>query len=548
MKKFSLFVLTGLLCLAAAAEEPLMKAGLLSDTHVTPDPQSCLPLEKACELFRKHRVDLLVNAGDVADTPQEQAYVNYRKTIRKVFPEKKPPEMMSLAYHDAIGYGNYHTIYPNAWSDFKRRLELAHEMYDLRKIKGYNFLVFPQGVDYARFEKMIADACKDTPDKPVFLVDHYPAWNTVFNSQTWGDANRRRILDKYPQVIQLCGHVHAENRRENSIWQGNFTVVNIPHSRKSQWGHFNADATIMEIYKNKVVFRRFDAMTGKEYSPDERWTVLLPHDPASALYTAQKRKLIPAPQFDRGTEITVTPDRDPAGTLVFSFNEAQGKYNTFFYRMTLFRKTAEGPWEFFGNQDKESHAFTLLPDKGKTSTLKLSSGYFESGKEYKVRITPFDFFNNSGQYIEKCFTAPPLKKTTLLFSSCDPMKDCPFKKGREGSGTFKIQNGYYLYSGSASRLTFPRQAWDVPAGQRLRLTLDMRMIQKHIHRPWTISIRDAASRKVVVKRIYTPGGSSGLQRYVIEFPKRKADDHYEVYFRDGKPGRLRIEYVKTEKI
>ena len=96
MKKiFSLFSLLTVFVLAA--EKPLAKVGFITDTHVTPRMTSCRSLKKAMEIFKAHKVDVIVNSGDVADTHKEKAYKNYYDTVRSVFPANKPKELFAFA-------------------------------------------------------------------------------------------------------------------------------------------------------------------------------------------------------------------------------------------------------------------------------------------------------------------------------------------------------------------------------------------------------------------------------------------------------------------
>ncbi|MBO5900521.1 MAG: hypothetical protein J6Q80_07270, partial [Lentisphaeria bacterium] len=62
MKKL-LFTLLSFSALALFAK-PIFRAGIMSDTHVTSDPCSCSILKDSLELFKAHKVDLVINAGD----------------------------------------------------------------------------------------------------------------------------------------------------------------------------------------------------------------------------------------------------------------------------------------------------------------------------------------------------------------------------------------------------------------------------------------------------------------------------------------------------
>ena len=195
--------------------EPLVRVGIMSDTHVTPKPASCKTLELAMELFKRHQVDAIVHCGDVADVSSAAAYDNYRNTVRKVFPENKPPELFAFAGHDIYGTGNWTTGWVNGWPIFKKGLDVQHEKYSKNYIKGYIFITVQQKHDnMPLYEKLVSEACAETPDKPVFVIDHVPAYDTVYNSRNDGDRDALKLLRRFPQVVQLSGHIHGTFRNE----------------------------------------------------------------------------------------------------------------------------------------------------------------------------------------------------------------------------------------------------------------------------------------------------------------------------------------------
>ena len=94
---------------------------------------------------------------------------------------------------------------------------------------------------------------------------------------------------------------------------------------------------------------------------------------------------------------------------------------------------------------------------------------------------------------------------------------------------------------------FPKGVWDGPAGTKFRFTIDMRMIQPGGGQ-WTLVLRNPTPLQNANQRIATPKGDSGLQRYVIEFEKPKAEYDYYFLVREGTPGKIRFERVEIEKL
>ena len=65
MKKILFSILSSILTLTAA--EPVLKVGIISDTHIKPGIASTYLLEAAFNLFKSHNVDIIANCGDIVD-------------------------------------------------------------------------------------------------------------------------------------------------------------------------------------------------------------------------------------------------------------------------------------------------------------------------------------------------------------------------------------------------------------------------------------------------------------------------------------------------
>ena len=91
-----------------ADEKPLLRIGVMTDTHIGPRKVSCGRVKLACQLFRKHGVDMMVNVGDLADLHYPTGYTAYRETIDEVYEgiaaENRPKEVFVYAAHDLFKY------------------------------------------------------------------------------------------------------------------------------------------------------------------------------------------------------------------------------------------------------------------------------------------------------------------------------------------------------------------------------------------------------------------------------------------------------------
>ena len=552
MKKLAA-VVTAMCSLVSVAAEPVLRVGIITDTHVTPKKSSCKLLKEALTLFKMHKVDMVVNTGDIADHYYEKGYRHYRDTVNEVFADvkDKPKEIFVYANHDLVDRTKESQW--EVFKDVKKFLEIPNEPYDEIKLKGYTFLVMPQVMDTAKYTAMLDKAVKENPGKPIFVFDHVPAFNTVYDSATWGERKRRRILDKYPQAIQISGHVHGTLTNELSIWQGNFTAVNA--GGLAYWHaiaigcepavKYSDMAMILEIYPEKLVFRRFFSTSKEEYSANDPWIVPLPFDKKTAPYNYNRRKAAStAPEFPEKSSIKV---KQKAGKIDFVFPAAQHKDGVYNYAIELFRKI-DGNWKKWAQRDLMGQFMLPASQRPATERQSFSIGYFDAGNEYKLVITPVNFFGRSGTSISVEFPVKEKKSDIVLFESKNPAADCKFMSGLAGGKPFLLDsNGFFTHNTHNGRLEFPGNVWEGKRGTRFRFTVDMHLVQCEDN-PWTLVLRVDGSTRNANDRIPTAGGDSGLQRYVIEFTKRNDAFNYYFLIREGRKGKIKFDYVKIERI
>lgn len=539
MKKiFSLFFLFTLgSVIAATSDKPILRVGLLSDTHVTKNIASCSKVKAAWQIFKKANCDLVVNLGDIAEVYNQQAYRHYRNTVNSLFApgEKKPRELYVYANHDRIGFSDI----AKAFAAVKRDLECPNAPYDTLILKGYPFLVFPQFLDFQRYEKTIAEAIKKFPGKPIFVLDHIPPYNTVSHSKTWGNLDRRKILDKFPQVIHLAGHVHGSTFNERHIWQDKFTVVNAGST-------LSGTVLIMEVFKSKLLFRRYSLIDGKEYCTDKVWNIPLPFDPSAAPYRLEHRKAKSSvPVFPAGAKLAVVPAENISEYVILEIPAAAPEVH--YYMVTIKKKNAKNKWVLVATR-KVNSAFPLRPiDRPPVLKRYFSEGYFESHAEYHISVQPFNFYGKKGKSLEIFWKAPQKAKSEILFESRTPMKDLPFMTGLAGGEPLKREGDFYIHDVHYARLVLPDRVWkNIPENSRMRFTVDMHTIQKSdLYRQWTLVLRNPIPVVNANSRITTFSGES-VNRYVINFRMTETDYKYYLLIREGEAGKIRFNYVKLE--
>ena len=554
---------------AFGGEKPLLRMGVMTDTHIGTTKDTCKLVKLACRLFRKHSVDLIVNVGDVADYHFPTGYKAYRETVEEVFaktpPAKRPKELFVYAGHDHFAYKgaarkDWQGCATPAFADMQRLIGASNGPYATGDVNGFPYVVLPQrmsdGLDLSRCEKMIAEACAANHGKPVFVFAHIPPANTTREGR--GSPDKTALFSKYPQVVNISGHTHGSLADERSIWQGAFTSVNA--GCLQNWGDGrsgiagnnvrrinNYGVLVVDVYASRIVFRRFDVRDGAEcHAP---WIVPWPHNPSSAPYAPANRKDIGrVPSFAADAVLRAEPSKAEDGGVSLSIPSAVGEPRPFAYRVRLERMDAGGKWVAHARRDFFGDFWQRAKERPAGYAQEFASAYFAEGGKFRFRVAAVNSWGREGSPLETVFDAPVRKTPADVAWSCrNPMEECRFLGGLSG-GTPKMRIGdFYEMDKGAARLEIPKEAWAGPAGTPFRLVLDMHTVQES-DPTWTVVLRNPNPLKNASGRLSTPPGDSGMLRYVIDI-RKLADNHaYYLLIREGGAGKIRFGSVRVERL
>ena len=526
--------------------KPLFKAGLITDTHVAQTKESCRHVKAAWELFAKAKVDLVANIGDIADHHYPSGYKAYRETVDEVISANagwNPKELYVYAWHDAYDYnGDLNRSVPKAKEAFAdtRKYLRANDTFAEIELGDSPVLVFPQMLQadgYARYERMVKSAVERYPGRPVFVLDHVPPRGTVGGGS--GDAERRRILNRYPSVIAISGHIHGTLQSKRHIWQGEFTAVNcgcmhrwggsmVGHSVPSRSSY---NAIIMEVYKDYVLFRRYpNVFTPEEFEADDPWRVDLPYSKESARYTPQKQAANEKPAaFPKDAKLSLKVIGNPMKALAVSFPAAMEAPNR--YKIEAFVKDKIGKRVRVLRRDVLGDYDVLESMRPKTVSLEISALYFDPCVEYEFNVTPCGFFDAEGTKLSAT-VAMPQRFADMggrkIYEVKGASEQLPVLAGWNGVKPISTcdSNGVYRCNGGIVRLHLPDSLWNVPKGTKFRCELDFRIVgaeKKSFH------VGLACPRPLrYLGRALTPPGDTGDVRSVIEFSKEQDSQFFDV--------------------
>ena len=549
-----------------AAGQPLMRLGVMTDTHVGSSLESCSRLRAACELFRDRGADLVINSGDIADRFNPEGYARYRQVVDEVYAgQPKPREIFVYAWHDAFCYrgrkfSDWASAAPAAFEDVRLCLGARNPHTDVIEFRGHAFLVMPQFVGrpgfitFAEYERRVAEACAAHPGKPVFVVDHVPPYATVYNSCNWGEERRRKILEKYPQAVVFSGHVHGSLRNDLMIWQDTFTVINAgclqgwsgvfpgsPWQRKDAYGVLTVD-----VCTDRLVVRRWDVRDGREIDPEHPWTVPLPFDAATAPYNRSRlaaREV--APQFAAGTKLLAVAEGCPFAGFRLSFPEVAD--GTMQYRISAQRKI-RGAWADFCSVVLCSEFWKRPQDRTGWCEFLMNGRLFEPNEPYRLSVAPVGQYGAVGAPITAEATAPAdFPKKTVTFVSENPMQELVFADldgNRPGT-----KDGFYgPVAPHGCFLALPATAFAGGKDARHVVTVDLRTRIPNPGRTFTLRVYDRAADKGVSESVITANGDSGAQRYALEVRGTDGKGDCGLRLDGGDPSQIRFERIRVERL
>lgn len=409
---------------AVRDDAPVLKVAVMSDIqgYAYPEDAGMRNLERALDVFARLKPDVVVNDGDINDNGWDMSGVRYYKA-RCDARLGKIPHVACAGNHE-IGFIPRHLQAERTSAaciaDFNAAFGEGASPLVHKTISGYDFIALALSTDagyteadMALLKEALDRAVQRDAAKPIFVLTHYHPAETV-NDSSAADGRGgllRKLLNAYPQVVNLSGHTHNPLQDPRSIWQGEFTVVdtstlcygclegNPPMANQISclipYGHEAVGFMLMEVYRDRLVFRRFTARDRREL-PGE-WSFALPYDPKHPKFDFASRKAAtPAPELPVDAEPTLWYDY---GFVYLMFNAATDPSSVYRYRIELTEKGGETQSHYQLSdyyripEHRQNRVVFRIPPKG-----------VRKGGSYRCRIFPVGFFGSEGRPCEWEFT------------------------------------------------------------------------------------------------------------------------------------------------
>ncbi|OPH59934.1 hypothetical protein BC351_18585 [Paenibacillus ferrarius] len=492
------------------SEKPLLKFAAMSDIHIgTNTPEVKLStkarytsnFDVMSSIFKP---DAIVIGGDLINDNFDGKGPDHA-FVREVFQEQMArkgwedmPVQIAIGNHDA-SVAEVKAGYPNEW--FTSQSNGYYE----KTIKDYSFF-FLNGNNYngdtnqrnwlkGRLAALTSDPAN--LNKPIFITLHHPVKNTVMDGAQSSNDNLYTDLKDFPQVIVLSGHSHLNINDDRSIYQKDFTAINLGSmsyvETESGYGAVTNEGLManrneypvnqsefIEVYKDRIEIERVEyngdpgsiikggkwVGIGQEgagppppYSSagalaGKKWVVKLQGNSNAEIksnftYTTSNRNKT-APQFPANPEIKVLPG--VSNVPVLSFRQAKDDQSMHHYEIKLLnQRTAETVKSFNVLSD---YYFSPIPNK-----MNIPMADLDPATSYVINVSAVDVYGNKSAPVQTTYrtagTAPgltPIDESTMWNGLVSEMKfDGNLNDAAPGVTGKAVQNGDVTFESGKSR-------------------------------------------------------------------------------------------------
>ena len=279
----------------ALNDGPLLKFQVITDTHVTKDPDHVhnRNLARALEDIRRQAPDSdgIMHAGDITDHGYPEEYAEFQR-IWHEHGDGLPPGFFASGNHDvALGY------WPSRLKAYMDATQMRGPYHD-HWVKGHHFIFLGSEKGLELFadlsDEQLAwldaklsegeDACR-----PAFIFLHQPLKNTVSGSyehQKWygvtQDDKLKDVLSRHPNAILFTGHTHWELGSANTVFGGDgrlplmINAASVAYLWTDEDKHKDgSQGLFVEVYPDRVVIMGRDFKAG-EWLDNVRYEFRIP--------------------------------------------------------------------------------------------------------------------------------------------------------------------------------------------------------------------------------------------------------------------------------
>lgn len=334
----------------------ILRFAALSDVHFNknhgPDARQRIHFSRMIQFMNRYsahqsysKFDALVVAGDISDHGFEEEITRFRDVMNQ---NLKPETQRVLCMGNHEFYGGNKPLWEKTFGvPANRRVSVNGFQFITLSMESLEKINYQYAVEW--LDREIASAIQETPDKPVFVIHHYPVKGTIGGSFNLpgdfpaGDATLEAVLNRYPQVIDISGHSHCPPMDPTSVWQGRFTAFGcgslsyyVAYGGRNQgFASYRSEmagtALIFEILRdNTVRVRLYDTISESFW--DREYLICEPGNIEKYVYLDSRRDAAACPVWPENARLVLEDIGE--NDVEFSFIQARDPDCMHGYRFT----------------------------------------------------------------------------------------------------------------------------------------------------------------------------------------------------------------------
>lgn len=448
-----------------------LKFGVISDLHISSTMATGADTHTVTmlEYFKEQNVDAVLITGDVATTGLEAEYQKFNDIWDSVFtdPSSAPEKIVMTGNHEfEQAYYGRETV-----EDVYRKYMEAYGYDSVNRnvvVNSYHFITLTSesaAVD-GQYTEITTDwlkeqldaAVAENPYQPIFVSAHQTLPNTTYGS-AWGATKTQALYDllkNYPQVVYFAGHSHYPTENERSIYQKDFTCIDVTSLQYSN----NETSSAVDAYsvqggllvsvesanKQIVVDRlRVRGDTDNEYveKTKQPWKLPLPLAKRTFTYTDARKDEREAPTFAADASVTVSDVTINSLTVTFP----SATHDDYVHGYTVYiKEKASG--ELITSKYFISDFYHDLDSMADTQETDISG--LLPNMDYIVEVTAVESFGLESEPITAEFSTLPVTDPSGSINRADFL-DVDFISGFADNSPYRLNCALYG-SSNQSRL------------------------------------------------------------------------------------------------
>jgi len=328
-------------------EEIVLEFAAISDIHLKNyDSIEQTRFESALKLSYQNtsNLDAVVINGDFTDGGHDPQYASFLSIL---------DEQVTDDTDVIVNLGNHENGRNESDSHDFFRKTMGYDIDAVFNVNGYYFITL--GVHYGDIysesqavwlQNQLEAITAENSEQPVFVLIHYPAYQTTTNSTGNGRLTYKYVLEQFPQVIHISGHSHPALQDPRTIHQDKFT--SFTNSSLSYLFYEKADFNGPEdtasvgqfaIFKvtdqNKVIIERHvisDEDINDSIKMDEDYIIDIPKGIDGFTYTTGWYDDGTNPYFSEDAQISLTKEVD---NWQISFDQASDQRLVYYYHIYI---------------------------------------------------------------------------------------------------------------------------------------------------------------------------------------------------------------------